>query len=173
MKRLNGAILSCLACLFVVSCSGCMIGPTQHQDIGNMSDRIYPAGFVLDSDVLIEVQSFNWEMQRWETVSTTRSGKSAYPWDGLEWHLWQSSGIQLDDKYWTSYWYEEDLLDFSTYPEGRYGVKARIRSLADGAPMYTFGYSNGRDWSLKPLRELQSDVWGSEVLVTAGIKVIH
>ena len=71
MNRLHGGILSLLACVLVVSVSGCMIGPTNRENIGSIENKIAPGGFVLEGDMLIEVQSWNFEMERWETVATT------------------------------------------------------------------------------------------------------
>lgn len=158
MKRLNrGSILSLLACLVAVATSGCMIGPTHSDNIGNIHNKIAPAGFVLDGGSLIEVQAFNWRTQRWDTVATTRSRAGSNSWDGLDWHYWQAPHFQIGYDYWADWWSDSVL---SGNNGGSYLAKARLRALSDGAPLYTF-----KKWNLGTLREMQADLNGFEITI--------
>ena len=152
MNRLHGARLSLLACVLVVSVSGCMIGPTNGENIGSIENKIAPGGFVLEGDMLIEVQSWNFEMERWETVATTRSGKGSNAWDGYNWHYWQSPPFALDDKYW-SY--------FTLGPAGEEGpipMYGKLRTIGGGGQIFTFN-----EWNLGPLSDMYQDVYGTEL----------
>jgi len=144
-----------------------MIGPTNWEDIGWVGNKISPAGFVLDGDMLIEVQAFNISTQQWDTVATTRSRNGSFAWDGYDWHYWQSPQIQLGYDYW-SIWrlgpgddpYEDD--------ESQNWANAKLRALADGAPIYTFD-----DWKLGPLRDMVSEFHGKELYIQGYSRSIH
>jgi hypothetical protein len=158
MKRLHGGILSLLACLLVMSASGCMIGPTHGEHIGSIENKIRPGGFVLDGDMLIEVQAWNFEIKRWETVATTRSLKGSNAWDGYDWHYWQSPQIALDDEYWhiATFWVRGR--------EGPIPMYAKLRALGDGGSIYTF-----KEWNLGPLSEMQQEVHGNELHIHGNL----
>ncbi len=152
MKRLNAGILSLLAGLMVVSISGCMIGPTSGDHIGNIQNRISPGGFVLDGDSLIEVQAYNFESRRWVTLATTRSSSGSIAWENIDWHYWQSPQFSLPFEYWDVSW--------GNGTEGYQQRYARLRALGDGAELFTF-----KDWNLGPLSDMQDDVNGTELIL--------
>lgn len=162
MNGLQGGLMSMLAgCLMVIS-SGCMISPENNDTHGGrwnfgVSDRqLSPAGFVRKGGVKIEVQAYNFQRGRWDTVATTVSQSGAIAWEGYDWNYWQAPKIRLDREYWklTGFWGEEDLADY-----GAAEAEAKIRALGDGDLLYTFN-----DWRIDiPLRDLIQNVNGTEV----------
>ena len=152
MNRLHGGVLSLLAGLLLVSASGCMIGPTHGDHIGSIENKIGPGGFVLDGDMLIKVQAWNFEMERWETVATTRSRKGSNAWDGYEFHYWQSPQFALDYKYWhyATFWPQGE--------EGPIPMYAKLRALGGTGQIFTFN-----EFNLGPLRDMYEDVHGTEL----------
>lgn len=147
MKRLRGGIMSLLAGLLAMSTTGCMIGPTNNENIGGLENKIGPAGFVLEGDMLIEVQAFHVDRQRFETVATTTSARSSNSWDGSDWYFWQTPRFTLPNEYWGQV-------------AGKNLWAARIRAAGDGVPLYTFN-----DWNLGPLTDMAAEVNGTEVVI--------
>ncbi len=160
MTRLHGGILSLLAGLLAVSTTGCMIGPTHREHIGNVQNKISPGGFVLDGDMLIEVQAYHFERQRWETVATTRSSKGSNAWDGYDWHYWQTPQFSLPYEYWEQYWFGTG--------EGQLTKFAKLRALGDGGQIFTF-----KEWNLGPLSDMEADIHGTELIILGDLFYIE